>query len=194
MNTQLAAQWTVQTFTLSHWNTESINLSLGAVYFLLSLHYIYTTLCFVQLWWAQRSSPRRLTCSLWYVYSDALPECFAFCRAVRTLWVRPHFIRSVFAVWFPLSGPGLYPCGYRGLKRRQNKVRRRGGECYESPVTRLNLAISPATLMIDDGPRTNKASVLSIGAHNGKNRAVHCRLQSSEGKEMSEKQSCREKN
>lgn len=76
----------------------------------------------------------------------------------------PHFIWSVFAVW-PPHLPLVLACsprGHRGFKRREHKVGRRGGDCYWLPVTRLDLAISTATL-IDDGPWTNKASVLSIG-------------------------------
>lgn len=59
----------------------------------------HCTVGFVQLRRAQRSSPRKLTCSLWNVYSDALPECFAGGGAVGTLLARPGFVQSVLAVW-----------------------------------------------------------------------------------------------
>lgn len=90
-------------------------------------------------------------------------ECFR--RLVSPLWSWPV------AFWLQ-----------RVQKKREHSGEK-GGGCYESPVTRLNLAISPATV-IDDGPRTNKASVLSIRVHNGNGRAVHGRLLTSEGKEM----------
>ena len=77
---------------------ESINLS--AVYFLLPLHYMYSTL-YSELCRAQRSSPGRLTCFPWNVYSDALPECLAAGELSGLFRPRQHFTRSVFAVWFP---------------------------------------------------------------------------------------------
>lgn len=66
MNT---AQRTVLSINLSEVASDSTKCC--GLSIISTLHVHHTVLC------AQRSSPRKLTCSLWNVYSDALPECFA---------------------------------------------------------------------------------------------------------------------
>lgn len=101
--------------------TESINLS--AVCFLLPQHYMYTTL-YSELCRAQRSSPGRLTCFLWNVYSDALPECLAAGELSGLFRPRQHFTRECFRC---LVSP-LWSWPVASWTQRVHKKRKQSGE------------------------------------------------------------------